>query len=91
VDDHQPAAGQQKENTEVFQTFSTILNGRVIVTRDGRPVGFGQPEPEFIQRRYQHLQALREDKARAKGGIREVLADESQGFVERIRTRLGIA
>lgn len=77
----------------MLQTLSTILNGRVIVTRDGRPVGYGQPEPEFIRRRYEHLQALHEDKAKAKakGRIREVLADESQGFVERIRTRLGIA
>jgi hypothetical protein len=88
VDDTPSAEKQRKEST-VFQAASTILNGSVIVSRDGRPVGFGQPEPEFIQRRYQHLQALREDKARAR--IREVRADEPQGFVDRIRTRLGIA
>lgn len=73
----------------MFQAASTILNGSVIVTRDGQPIGYGQPEPEYMQRRYRHLQALREDKP--KGRIREVLADESQGFVDRIRIRLGIA
>ena len=73
----------------MFQAASTILNGSVIITRDGQPIGFGQPEPEFMQRRYQHLQVLHEEKRR--GRIREVLADESQGFVDRIRIRLGIA
>ncbi len=73
----------------MFQSISTILNGSIVVTRDGSTVGFGQPEPEYMQRRYQHLQALKQFNARER--IRGVLADESQGFVERIRTALGIA
>lgn len=73
----------------MFQSFSQIVNGRFVVLRDGRVSGFGQPEPEFLRRRFEHAQALREIKRESR--IRKVLNDESQGFVERIRTALGIA
>ncbi len=58
-------------------------------TYDGRLIPFGQPEPEFLRRRYEHAQALREIEREDR--IRAILASESQGFVERIRTALGIA
>ncbi len=73
----------------MFQTSMNLLNGRAFSTRDGRVAAFGQPEPEFLRRRYEHATALRELKR--EGRIRAALADESQGFVERIRTALGLA
>ena len=79
----------KKEDVQVFQSHYHVLGGRVVVLRDGRISGFGQPEPEHLQRRYEHGQALREIKRETR--IRELLNDESKGFVERIRTSLGIA
>ncbi|MEO8538799.1 MAG: hypothetical protein ABI577_03595 [bacterium] len=73
----------------MLQTLFCALNGRVISTHDGRLVSFGEPEPEFLRRRYEHAQALREIERDNR--IQRVLADESQGFVERIRTALGLA
>ena len=84
------SAGQErKEELEVFQPPTHILGGRVVVLRDGTVSGFSQPEPRHLQHRYEHAQALREIRRETR--IREVLADESQGFVERIRTALGLA
>jgi hypothetical protein len=80
---------QGKEETEVFQPLSHVLGGHVVVLRDGRISGFSQPEPPHLQRRYEQARALREIQREAR--IREVLADESRGFVERIRTVLGLA
>ena len=73
----------------MFQPLTTILGGRLVVLRDGRIAGFSQPEPASLLRKYEQAQALREIQREAR--IREVLADESQGFVERIRTALGLA
>lgn len=73
----------------MLQSLFQALHGGVISTYDGRLVAFGQPEPEFLRRRYEHAEALKEIQHEAR--IREVLANESQGFVERIRTALGIA
>ena len=82
-------AGLRKEELEVFQPLTHILGGRVVVLRDGTVSGFSQPEPPSLLRKYEHAQALREIRRETR--IREVLADESQGFVERIRTALGLA
>lgn len=73
----------------MFQGTCQLMNGRVHSTRDGRPVALGQPEPEFLRRRFEHAQALKEIKREER--IRAALADESQGFVERIRLALGLA
>ena len=73
----------------MLQAIIHALDGRVISTHDGRLVAAGQPEPEFLRRRYEHAQALRE--IRREDRIRRVLADESEGFVERIRIALGLA
>lgn len=73
----------------MYQHLLHLLSGSIHATRDGRPVAIGQPEPEFLRRRYEHAQALREIAREER--IRAALADESRGFVERIRTRLGIA
>ena len=73
----------------MYQGTFQLLTGSIHTTRDGRPTAFGQPEPEFLRRRYEHAQALRQIERDER--IRAVLADESRGFVERIRTRLGIA
>jgi hypothetical protein len=73
----------------MYQSAYHSPGGRFVVLRDGQVSGFGQPEPKFIQRRYEHAQALRE--IRRDERIREVLSEESRGFVERIRTALGIA
>ncbi len=71
------------------QALIHTLQGTLITTNDGRLIAAGQPEPEFLRRRYTHAQALRE--IRREDRIRRALADESQGFVERIRVALGIA
>lgn len=73
----------------MLQALIHALDGRVISTHDGRLVAAGQPEPEFLRRRYEHAQILREIQREER--IRRVLADESQGFVERIRGALGLA
>ena len=73
----------------MYQSLSVPLGGRFVVLRDGNVAGFGQPEPKFIQRRYEHVQALRE--IQRENRVRAVLANESEGFVERIRIALGIA
>ena len=73
----------------MLQALIHALDGRVISTHDGRLIASGQPEPEFLRRRYEHAQALREVQREER--IRRVLADESTGFVERIRLALGIA
>ena len=73
----------------MFQSMSLPMGGRFVVLRDGRVAGYHQPEPEFIQRRYEQAQALREMQRESR--MREALAGESQGFVERIRVALGIA
>ena len=73
----------------MFQNLPTVLQGRLTTTYDGRLLAFGQPEPEFIRRRHEHAQALREIDREAR--IHRVLAEESQTFVERIRTALGMA
>lgn len=73
----------------MFQELLATLNGRVVTLRDGQVAGFHQPEPEFLRRRYEHAQALRDLKREARR--RALLEDEPQGFVERIRERLGLA
>lgn len=73
----------------MLQAIVYARDGGVISTHDGRLIATSQPEPEFLRRRYEHAQALRE--IRREDRIRRVLADESEGFVERIRTALGIA
>ena len=73
----------------MYQSFSVPFGGRFVVLRDGNVAGFGQPEPKFIQRRYEHAQALREIQRESR--VRAVLAGDSEGFVERIRIALGIA
>ena len=73
----------------MYQSVTTPFGGRFVVLRDGRISGFGQPEPQFIQRRYEQGEALRE--MRRESRVREVLTGESRGFVERIRIALGIA
>lgn len=73
----------------MFQPMYHSPGGRFVVHRDGRVSGFGQPEPEFLQRRYAHAQALRELNRESR--VRESLQDESRSFVERIRVALGIA
>lgn len=73
----------------MLQAIIDVLDGRVISTHDGRLIAAGQPEPEFLRRRYEHAQALRE--LRRDDRIRRVLAHESDGFVERIRVALGLA
>ena len=73
----------------MYQPLSTIVGGRFVVLRDGRISGLGQPEPAFLQRRYEHAQALKEIGRESR--IKAVLDGESQGFVERIRLALGIA
>lgn len=82
-------APQRKEDPEMQQALIHTLQGTLITTNDGRLIAAGQPEPEFLRRRYAHAQALRE--IRREDRIRRALADESQGFVERIRVALGIA
>ena len=73
----------------MLQSLYNVLSGQYQVLRDGRVVANGQPESKSLLRRYEHAQALREIKRESR--IREVLDSESQGFVERIRIRLGIA
>ncbi|MGB4862627.1 MAG: hypothetical protein WBO97_09220 [Tepidiformaceae bacterium] len=73
----------------MFQELLVVLDGRVATLRDGRVAGFHPPEPEFLRRRYEHAQVLRELKREDR--LRALLEDESQGFVERIRQRLGLA
>jgi hypothetical protein len=65
------------------------MGGRFVVLRDGRIAGFGQPEPRFIQRRYEHAEALREMRRESRKVKAPV--SEPRGFVERIRVALGIA
>lgn len=73
----------------MFQSLYHLVGGRVVVLRDGTVSGFSQPEPRYMLRRYEHAEALREIQREAR--IRQVLSNESQGFVERIRVALGIA
>ena len=73
----------------MHQHLSTLAGGRFVVLRDGRVSGLGQPEPAFMQRRYEQAEALRELKRESR--IKRALAGESEGFVERIRVALGIA
>lgn len=73
----------------MLQAVIHALDGQVVSTHDGRLIAAGQPEPEFLRRRYEHAQALRE--LQREDRIRRVLADESEGFVERIRVALGLA
>ena len=73
----------------MFQSLYHLSGGRIVVLRDGRIAASSQPEPEYMQRRYEHAQALRELKRERR--IREALGDESRGFVDRIRVALGIA
>jgi hypothetical protein len=89
TDERNSSSEQRKEASEVFQPLTHIIGGRVVVLRDGRVSGFSQPEPPHLQRRYEHARALREIRREAR--IREVLADESRGFADRIRTALGLA
>lgn len=85
-----PSPELEEETPQMYQAVLQLLAGTAIsTTRDGRPVATGQPEPEFLRRRYEHAQALREIEREAK--VRVALEKESRGFVERIRTRLGIA
>jgi len=71
--------------------YSTVFhNGsRLLVTHDGRLLGLDQPEPEFMRRRYEQATVLRD--IRREERVRQARAEESRGFVERIRVALGIA
>ena len=73
----------------MFQSMYQLFHGRFVVLSDGRVSAFGQPEPEFMQRRFEHAEALRQFKREAR--VKQALAEESSGFVERIRSALGIA
>ena len=73
----------------MHQSLSSLMGGRFVVLRDGRVSGFGQPEPQFMQRRYEQAQALRE--MRRESSVPARPAPEVRGFVERIRGALGIA
>lgn len=73
----------------MFQSYFVVLHGRVLNLPDGRLSAFGQPEPEFLRRRYEHAEELR--KIDCEERIKKLLSQESQGFVERIRSRLGLA
>jgi hypothetical protein len=66
-----------------------MLGGGVVNTYDGRLIAIGQPEPEFIRRRYEQATALRDIKRQDQAD--ELASRRSQGFVERIRLALGIA
>jgi len=79
----------RKEDPEMFQSLYHVVAGRFVVLRDGSISGFSQPEPRFLQRRYEQAEALRQ--MRRESRIQEALASESAGFVERIRGALGIA
>ena len=72
----------------MFQSQYFVQYGPVQVLRDGRLSGFGQPEPEFVRRRYEQAEELRRLDRETR--IRRLLSNESQGFVERIRGRLGL-
>jgi hypothetical protein len=90
MQNHQPNAAEPAEKEiEVFQSLSHLFTGRVVVLRDGRVAGFHQPEPQHLLRKYEHAQALREIKRESR--VKAALEAESAGFVERIRTALGIA
>ncbi len=78
-----------ERNPQVFQSHFVVLHGRVLSLSDGRVSAFGQPEPEFLRRRYEHAEELRKLDREAR--IKKLLSQESEGFVERIRSRLGIA
>ncbi len=73
----------------MLQTLFYALDGRIISTYDGRLIATGQPEPAFLRRRYEQAQALRE--MRREDRLQARLAEDSRGFVERIRTALGLA
>jgi len=87
VSETPPAEGQKEE--EMYQLMSHVLSGNTRMARDGRVIPAGVPEPEFLRRRYEHAQALRQLQRDAR--IRQVLNDESTGFVSRLRNALGIA
>jgi hypothetical protein len=80
---------QAQGETEMFQSVSQVMGGRFVVLRDGRVSGYMQPEPEFMRRRYEQAQALRELQRESR--VKAEVSGESQGFVERIRIALGIA
>jgi hypothetical protein len=82
-------AAQEREEEEVFQSLYHLMGGGFVVLRDGRVSGFAQPEPAFMQRRYEHARALRELQRESR--MKEALEGESRGFVERIRVALGMA
>ncbi|MBK7723701.1 MAG: hypothetical protein IPI33_00145 [Dehalococcoidia bacterium] len=73
----------------MFQTVYYSFHGQFQVLRDGRIAGSGQPEPEFLRRRYEQAQVLREINRETR--IRELIANDSQRFVDRVRAALGIA
>lgn len=73
----------------MLQTLIHLSGGRLFVTADGRLAPSAQPEPEFLRRRYEHAQALRE--AQKAERLERTLAAESRGFVERLRVALGLA
>ncbi|HNM77592.1 MAG TPA: hypothetical protein PKI89_04460 [Tepidiformaceae bacterium] len=73
----------------MLQTLIHLSGGRLFITSDGRIAPAAQPEPEFLRRRYEHAQALRE--ARSAERLERTLSRESQGFVERLRIALGLA
>lgn len=75
------------EVTEMYRALTQITNG-LSVTYDGRLYAHGQPEPAWLQRKYQAAQALREYRrlARLEGAVRQ-----PQGLVARLRTAMGIA
>ena len=78
-----------ERKSEMYQSHFVVLYGRVLNLPDGRISAFGQPEPEFLRRRYEHAEELRKLDREAR--IKKLLSQESEGFVERIRSRLGIA
>jgi len=84
-----PGNRDNHQENQMYQSFSVPYGGRFVVLRDGNVAGYGQPEPKFILRRYEHAQALRE--IQRENRVRAVLANESESFVERIRIALGIA
>jgi|GEM_PF-6615560 len=72
----------------MFQSLYHVAGGRFVVLRDGRVSGFSQPEPPFLQRRYEHAQALRE--LRSAGREAAAGQHEARGLVARIRFVLGL-
>jgi hypothetical protein len=75
------------EVTEMYRALTQITHG-LSVTHDGRLYAHGQPEPAWLQRKYQVAQVLREHRRLSR---LQHADPQPQGLVARLRTALGIA